>query len=297
MSAQSALRRSDSTAAVERLRPLLPQPVRAHLQSARELGNKRSEERDNRPLATGVAALDRLLEGGLPRGRMVEVVGGRSSGRFAAALATLATVTVAGEAAALVDLGDGLDPESAAELGIDLARLLWVRPANLGQTLASAEALIAGGFPLVVLDLGSPPVRVRNTEAPWLRLAREARTRSCALWIGSPYRLSGTAAAAVLRLERVVPLWDREGDRPLLAGITSEIVLEKLRGQGVRRSERLELRVEGSRPQVGPMRISGEIVGRKRMVSCCGRLGERLSDIPFGRPLQSSPSSWTEVTA
>ncbi|HEV8579563.1 MAG TPA: hypothetical protein VGX68_10835 [Thermoanaerobaculia bacterium] len=240
----------DSAAALERLRPLMPQPLRIHLHSARELGAKRTEETDDRPLATGLP-LDRLLEGGLPRGRMVEVVGGRSSGRFAAALAVLAAVTGAGEAAALVDLGDGLDPESAAELGIDLARLLWVRPANLPQALASAEALVGGGFPAVVVDLGSPPVRGRNAEAPWLRLARAARAHGCALWIGSPYRISGTAAAAVLRMERTSPAWDQDGACRLLAGITSEVVLEKLRGQGVRRTETLQLRLEDPRVRLG----------------------------------------------
>ncbi len=247
MRASTAAARLDSTAALERLRPLLPPLLQSSVHSARALGARRAEEADDRHLATGLTVLDRLLEGGLPRGRMTEIVGGRSSGRFAAALAVLAGATAAGEAAALVDLGDGLDPESAAGLGVDLDRLLWVRPANLPQALASAEALIAGGFPLIVVDLGSPPIRGRNAEAPWLRLARAARAHGCALWIGSPYRVSGTAAAAVLRLARVSPLWDRDGACRLLAGVSSEIVLEKLRGQGVRRSGMLALGIEEAR--------------------------------------------------
>jgi hypothetical protein len=249
MRSSAVAARFEPDAALTRLRPLLPQPLQGHLRSASELGRKLAEETDHRPVATGIPAFDRLLEGGLPRGGITEVVGGRSSGRFAAALALLAAVTGSGEAAALVDLGDGLDPESAAGLGVDLARLLWVRPANLPQALASAEALIGGGFPLVAVDLGSPPVRGRKAEAPWLRLARAARAHRSVLWIGSPYRLSGTAAMAVLRLERVSPVWDCDGAGRLLAGISSEVVLEKLRGQGVRRSERLDLRAEGSRVQ------------------------------------------------
>ena len=83
-------------------------------------------------------------------------------------LATLAAATAAGEAAALVDLGDGFDPQFATTLEMDLRRLLWLRPVSLKQALSCAEILLGGGFPLVVLDLGSPPVRGgRGAEAGW----------------------------------------------------------------------------------------------------------------------------------
>jgi recA bacterial DNA recombination protein len=141
-----------------------------------------------------------LLAGELPRGQLVEMVGARSSGRFSTVLAAIAAATAAGEAAALVDLGDGLDPQAAATLGVDLRRLLWLRPATLKQALAGAEILLGGGFPMVALDLGNPPVRGgRGTEAGWLRLARAARAHRAALLVASPYRVSGTAATIVLQ--------------------------------------------------------------------------------------------------
>ena len=87
-------------------------------------------------------ALDRLLDGGLPRGQLVELVGGRSSGRFSTLLAVLAAATSTGEAAALVDLGDGLDPVAALMLGTDLQRLLWLRPTTLKDALAGLKARI-----------------------------------------------------------------------------------------------------------------------------------------------------------
>src|SRR6202023_573218 len=49
-------------------------------------------------------ALDELLGGALPRGKLVEMIGARSSGRFSIVLAAIAAATAAGEAAALVDL-------------------------------------------------------------------------------------------------------------------------------------------------------------------------------------------------
>src|SRR5450432_2469303 len=103
--------------------------------------------------STSADPLARLL-GGLPRGKLVEIVGRRTSGRHSLALAALASATSAGELAALVDPGDHFDPQSAEAAGVDLERVLWVRPAKLKAALASAEMLLATGFPLVVADLG-----------------------------------------------------------------------------------------------------------------------------------------------
>src|SRR5262249_54169160 len=177
-------------------------------------------------------ALDRLLAGGLPRGQLVELVGGRSSGRFSAVLAVLAAATSVGEAAGLVDLGDHLDPTTASGVGIDLARLLWLRPRNLKQALAGAEMPLGSGFPLVVVDLGFPPLAGgRGVEAAWLRLARAARAQGAALLVASPYRVSGTAATVVLKAGKVRAAWEESDASPnLLLGLSSQLALEKRRG-------------------------------------------------------------------
>ncbi len=229
--AASALARLRSKLA----RPLDPQdplsslvPLIDSLRSAGEIETAALEA----PLTT-FPALDELLGGGLPRGKLVEMIGARSSGRFSAVLAALAAATTAGEAAALVDLGDGLDPQAAAALGLDLRRLLWLRPATLKQALAGAEMVLGGGFPLVVLDLGSPPVRGgRGVEAGWLRLARAAQTQRAALLVASPYRATGTAAAMVLQAARGRARWHGMGGPPwLLDGLSCQVTLEKCRGR------------------------------------------------------------------
>ena len=76
---------------------------------------------------TGVIEIDAVLDGGLPVGAITEMVGSESSGRTAIALSFLCHLTHAGRVCAWVDVSDTLSPESAAEAGIDLARLLWVR--------------------------------------------------------------------------------------------------------------------------------------------------------------------------
>jgi hypothetical protein len=181
------------------------------------------------PFATKVPALDRLLSGGIPRGALTEITGRRSCGRFSIGISTLAAATSAGESAALVDLGGHLDPQSAEEAGVDLTRLLWVRPAKLKEAVASAEMLLATGFPLVVLDLGIPPVRGRSMpDAAWVRLTRAARDRRAALLLLSPYRVSGIAAETSVALDAARPAWRGAGREPrLLDGIGARLTLEK----------------------------------------------------------------------
>src|SRR5688572_10762465 len=77
--------------------------------------------------SSGVEALDQTLTGGWPRGHLSEVIGPASSGRTSVVMATFAGVTARGGVVALVDVADRFDPESAAEAGVDLDRLLWVR--------------------------------------------------------------------------------------------------------------------------------------------------------------------------
>lgn len=232
--------------ALRRLRALLPQDFQRHVRSARELDRELRDAREaesEATLRTAVPALDRLLDGGLPRGQLVELVGSRTSGRFSTVLAALAAATSIGEAAALVDLGDSLDPAAAEALGADLRRLLWLRPHDLKQTLAAAEMVLASGFPLVAVDLGMPPVRGgRGVEAAWLRLARAARAHNAALLVSTPYRVSGTAAGVVLKAERARAAWQGEdGAVRLLSGAAARLQLEKQRGRLPGQSEEMRL--------------------------------------------------------
>ena len=127
--------------------------------------------------ATGIAAVDTLLEGGLPVGAISEVVGPQSSGRTSLALSFLAHRTQDGKVAAWVDAGDAFDPESAAANGVSLRQLLWVRCssgslaakskpwtrgkpwARLDQAIQATDLLLqAGGFAAIVLETGSRPL-------------------------------------------------------------------------------------------------------------------------------------------
>jgi RecA/RadA recombinase len=78
-------------------------------------------------LPTGIAQVDTMLGGGVPLGGVTEIIGPECSGRSTLVLSVLAGITGQGAAAAYVDVSDALDPFSAAAMGVDLGRLLWVR--------------------------------------------------------------------------------------------------------------------------------------------------------------------------
>jgi hypothetical protein len=192
-----------------------------------ELPGPLAEPFSARKLSTGTEALDLLLAGGLAPGETVEVYGQRSGGRFSMSLAALAQATARGRCAALVDLGDGLDPQSAATAGVDLERLLWVRPRRLAPALASAEALVAAGVPLVVIDLGMPPIPGgRDDEDAWRRLAHAAREEGVALLISSPFRVAGDAADLAIEAFQPAVSWRRHGESArILGGLSSHLEL------------------------------------------------------------------------
>ncbi|MEO6325575.1 MAG: hypothetical protein ABIQ65_13205 [Thermoanaerobaculia bacterium] len=211
----------------------------ADLSSARPQGRSpgcSSESSGDSLLPLSLRAVDELLQGGLPRGVLVEITGRRSSGRFTLLLHALASATQSGESAALVDLGDHLDPQSALDQGVVLERLLWLRPRVLKDALTSAETVIAAGFAFVVLDLGlkiaKGSLSRTRLDGAWLRLARAAERQRTGLLVCSPYRISGAAAGLVVGAECARPRWKGEAAGPaLLTGLSSRLTLEKQRGR------------------------------------------------------------------
>ncbi len=189
---------------------------------------------------------DTLLGGGLPRGKAIEIAGRRSAGRFSIVLSALAAATSIGEAAALIDLGDNFDPQIGQANGIELTRLLWIRPRTLKQAVMAAEMIAATGFQLVVVDAGSHPIRGRRVpDAAWVRLARTAEANGTAMIISTPYALTGTATEAVVSAHTARAKWLGRGKSPrILAGTTVAITLEKHRHIRPGRSAALSFRTE-----------------------------------------------------
>jgi recombination protein RecA len=203
---------------------------------------------------TGLEALDRLLGGGLPQGRIVELASSASGAATAVAFSILARVTGEGGLAAWVDRADALDPQAAAEAGARLPRLLWCRPEDQRAALRAADVLVASGaFPLVILDIfdprpsqagrprasgqeavrrfgeagrGRPSREPDVTHGAWLRLSRGAEaTRTCLLTLGGGG--AGTFAAATLRLSRCKPCFEGMGPGRTFEGLSLTLALER----------------------------------------------------------------------
>jgi recombination protein RecA len=117
-------------------------------------------------LRTGVAELDALLPaGGLPLGQAVEMMGEPASGRTSMALRAVAAAHRENRLCAYVDGPGQLYPPAAAALGVDLAKLLIVRPRAHQQLAWSAVQLArSGAFACVVLDLTQANVRLSLAE-------------------------------------------------------------------------------------------------------------------------------------
>lgn len=103
--------------------------------------------------ATGFSALDRILAGGLPRGRITEISGSPTSGIVTLSFSIMAQVQARGEMAIYLDLEQTFDPYYAARCGVVLDRMLLVRPATLRQGLRVLEELVAGDVAVLVCDL------------------------------------------------------------------------------------------------------------------------------------------------
>jgi hypothetical protein len=154
-------------------------------------------------LATGLPAVDRLLGGGFPRGRLAEIAGPISSGRTSLALALLAETTRRGALASVIDAADAFDPSSADAAGIDLARVLWARPPGIAEALRCAEHVLdAGGFDLVIIDLAFAAARERPCvpDSAWPRLRKSAASADAGLVLLTHGRLAGASADLALEL-------------------------------------------------------------------------------------------------
>lgn len=113
---------------------------------------------DGRPapverLATGHAQVDAMLDGGLARGRVIELYGPPGGGKTALALTLAAGVQRQGGTVAFIDVEGALEPARAAALGVDLSRLVAARPAGGEEALQIVDALLrARAAQLIVVD-------------------------------------------------------------------------------------------------------------------------------------------------
>jgi|EndMetStandDraft_5_1072996.scaffolds.fasta_scaffold58613_1 recombination protein RecA len=214
------------------------------------------DEREARLAPTGWPSVDAALGGGFPRGECSEIAGPASSGRTSVLCTLMAAAAERGEVMALVDTLDCFDPVSAAAMGVDLSRLLWVRGTMLpsksvepeGRRVVGASSrakpddllarvldraiksfglvLQSGGFGVVALDLADVPMRAvkRLPFTTWLRAQRLIEGRDTVGIVIAQEPIARSARGVTVRLTgdgSSAPTWSGAGDRSrLFTGFT-----------------------------------------------------------------------------
>ena len=116
------------------------------------LGAGEREQIDS--ISTGSMSLDMALGiGGIPKGRIVEIYGGESSGKTTIALHIVAEAQKTGGLVLYVDAEHALDIEYARTLGVDVEKLYVSQPSNGEEALEIMDAIVrSGSVDVVVLD-------------------------------------------------------------------------------------------------------------------------------------------------
>ena len=190
-------------------------------------------------LRTGLSPLDQLLPaGGFLLGQAVELCGEGASGRTTLALRAVAAAHRELRLCAYVDGPLELYPPAAAAQGVDLTRLLWVRPSSSRQLIWSTLQLLrSGSFAGVVMDLTRTGLRLSFAQGK--KLVDAAAQGGCALWVLTPPEAPGEGMTRFHALS-------------LLAGLQLEVVRGRQGGQGQRALIPWELLHPGLDPSLLP---------------------------------------------
>ena len=103
---------------------------------------------------TGSLSLDIALgQGGIPKGRIVEIYGPESSGKTTVALHMVAEVQKRGGIAGFIDAEHALDPVYAKNIGVDIDNLYISQPDNGEQALEICETMVrSGAVDIIIVD-------------------------------------------------------------------------------------------------------------------------------------------------
>ncbi len=103
---------------------------------------------------TGSLSLDIALgQGGIPKGRIIEIYGPESSGKTTVALHMVAEVQKRGGIAGFIDAEHALDPVYAKNIGVDIDNLYISQPDNGEQALEICETMVrSGAVDIIIVD-------------------------------------------------------------------------------------------------------------------------------------------------
>jgi len=105
-------------------------------------------------IPTGILGLDLAIGvGGVPRGRIIEIYGPEAGGKTTLSLSIIAQAQKRGGTAAFIDAEHALDPDRAAQVGVNLNDLFISQPDYGEQALEIVDTLVrSNAFDVIVID-------------------------------------------------------------------------------------------------------------------------------------------------
>lgn len=165
------------------------------------------------------------------RGAISELSGEASSGKTGLTLALFARLTAAGEICAVVDGAGGFDPSTAAQAGVELENLLWIRcGGDVESSFLSADHLVqAKGFGAVWLNLNGLSMKKLRLvpRTYWYRYRTRIKETPTIFVVTSTEALAGSASHRSLEMSREKALWSGDGSFKLLREFHLKIASRK----------------------------------------------------------------------
>lgn len=104
-------------------------------------------------IETGIFSLDKVLGGGVPRGRMIEVYGPEGAGKTSLALYIAAAAQASKGIVGYIDAEHSLNLKLAKTLGVKTEELLLSQPDSAEQALEIAESMArSGDVSVIIID-------------------------------------------------------------------------------------------------------------------------------------------------
>jgi RecA/RadA recombinase len=185
---------------------------------------------------TGVRAIDDALGGGLPAGRLTELVSTKpGSGGQTVIAELLHSTRAARHRVALIDAANGF---VADDLPADLLRhLVWVRAHGAAEAFAAADVLVRdGNYAVVIFDLRGIAERtlLKTPATVWHRLRHATEASPSAVLVQTTTALVPTVPCRLV-LREPIPLAKRRVRRAELAD-SIQVEVERARVELLERS-------------------------------------------------------------
>lgn len=104
-------------------------------------------------ISSGSLLIDKVLSGGIGKGRITEIYGMESSGKTTLTLQFAAQCQKEGGRVAFVDVENALDMEYAKHLGVNVDEMIFTQPSSGEQALEIVDALAkTGEIDLIIVD-------------------------------------------------------------------------------------------------------------------------------------------------